>query len=263
MLADSLFPLYLQLHSLRREVAVDAEGTVRQVRALGFAGVEIISDYGWTVSRWRRVLAECNLRVVAAHTNLETLESGLGSLDFYRALDTWQLVVTALPRARQSAERYREGARRLDAAARRLALEGFSLAYHHHDFEFQWSDSVDGRTGLDLLLEETDPALVGFEFDTFWLARAGQDPVEFIRRHAARTRLIHAKDLRRTSQKDVPAGQGEVDFRTLLPLCAEHGWSVVLEYEGEDAIVSVREGARHLHALLEECRKNFCLPEGK
>lgn len=244
-----LFSLHLQLHSLRRETVADAEGTVRQVRGLGFDGVEIVHTYGWTAERWQIVLAESGLRVVAAHVSLEALEGDLACLDFYRALGIRQLVVTAIPRATQSAERYHDGARRLNVIARRLATEGFSLTYHNHEFEFRWSEVPGGRNGLEILLDETDPALVGFEFDTFWLAHAGQDPVEFIRRHAARTRLIHAKDFRRVDRKDVPAGQGDVDFRTLLSLCEDHGWPVVLEYEGEDASASVREGARHLRAL--------------
>lgn len=243
-------PLFLQLHSLRREAAVDAEGTLRQVAALGFDGVETVGDYGWTAGHWRALLEETGLSVVGAHSSLEALEGDLKArLTFYRALGTRQLVVTALPRAPQTAERYHDGAHRLNAAASRLGDEGFGLAYHHHDFEFQWSEESGGRNGLDILLAETDPALVGFEFDTFWLEHAGCDAVDFVRRNAARTRLIHAKDRRHSDRRDVPAGQGNVGFGALLPLCAAHGWPVVLEYEGEDAVNGVRQGSHFLRSL--------------
>lgn len=246
----SQLPLYLQLHSLRREAAADPERTLRQVPALGFDGVETVDDYGWSPDRWRALLDETGLRVAAAHVSLEALEDDLaGRLAFCRALGTRQLVVTAVPRAPQSAERYHDGARRLNTAGQHLTNEGCSLAYHNHEFEFRWTEAPGGRNGLEILLGETDPALVGFEFDTHWLEHAGQDAVKFIRRHADRTRLIHAKDLRRADRRDVPAGQGDVDFRTLLPLCATHGWPVVLEYEGEDAVEGVRQGAAYLRGL--------------
>ena len=243
--------LYLQLYSLRHETAVDAEGTLRRVPGLGFDGVELVGTYGWPADRWRVLLAETRLSVIAAHVGLEVLEKDLGSqLEFYRALGTRCLVVTALPRAPQTPARYHDGARRLNAVGRHLADAGFSLAYHNHSYEFESLGRAAPACGLDLLLAETDPALVRFEFDTFWLESAGHDAVAFIRRHANRIALIHAKDLRKRDREDVPAGQGDVDFRTLVPLCSANDWPVILEYERGNAIEAVRQGGLYLRSLL-------------
>ena len=249
----SSLPLYLQLHSWCRETAVDAAETLRRVRSLGFDGVEIVGDYGWSGEQWRALLAETGLSIVAAHTSLEALEGDLTErLNFYRALEVSRLVVTALPRGPQTAERYHRGAQRLNTAGRRLAAEGFSLAYHHHDFEFQWTEGPEKPCGLEVLLAETDPAFVGFEFDTFWLETAGHKAVDFIGQYAARTRLIHAKDWRVGGGKDVVVGAGSVNFAALLPLCAAQSWPVVLEYEGTDAVEAVRLGAYHLRSLVSD-----------
>ena len=243
--------LSLQLHSLRREMAADPAGTLRLVPSLGFDGVEMISDYGWSTAQWSALLAETGLSVVAAHGSLEDLEGDpLARLAFYRALRVQRLVVTALPRAPQTAERYHEGASRLNAVGGLLAAEGFSLAYHNHDFEFQWREDAGGPCGLDILLRETDPAVVGFEFDTFWLQNAGHDAPDFIQQHASRVRLIHAKDRRGQDGREVPAGEGGVDFRRLLPMGAAQGWPVVLEYEGADAVNGARLGATYLRSLM-------------
>ncbi len=244
--------LYLQLHSLRHEAAADAEGTLLRVPGLGFDGVELVGTYGWPVDEWRARLAETGLSVIAAHVGLETLETDLGAtVAFYRALGARRLVVTALPRAPQSLARYHDGARRLNAAGRRLAAEGFRLVYHHHSYEFDLLSETDAAVcGMDLLLAETDPAIVHFEFDTFWLEFVGHDAVAFVRQHAARVAQIHAKDLRKRDREDVPAGQGDVDFPALVPLCSAHDWPVVLEYEGGHAIEAVRQGALYLRGLL-------------
>ena len=242
--------LSLQLHSLRQEAADDAAGMLRLVPSLGFDGVEIVQDYGWSVEKWRALLAETGLRVLAAHVSLEALEEDrTGRLAFCRALEVERLVVTALPRAPQTAERYYHGARRLNAVGRLLTAEGFSLAFHNHDYEFQWVESPGGACGLDVLLAETDPTVVRFEFDTFWLENAGRNAVDFIRQHAARTQLIHAKDWLEGGSKDVAVGEGRIDFGALLPMCAAHGWPVVLEYEGVDAVEGVQKGAKYLRAL--------------
>ena len=244
-------PLFLQLYSLRRETSADAEGTLRLVRSLGYDGVELAGDYGWSADRWRELLDETRLAAVAAHAGLESLETALATrLDFCRALGISRLMVPALNKEFHTVAGYRDAARRLNAVGRTLQQEGFSLGYHNHAFEFDALEPAGSPCGMDILLAETDAALVGFEFDTFWLEWAGRDAVEFIRRHESRVCLIHAKDLRKHDRQDVPAGQGDVDFHTLLPLCNANEWPVVLEYENDDAIEGVRQGAAFLRPLL-------------
>ena len=243
--------LFLQLYSLRHEIALDAEGTLRRVAGLGFDGVELAGDYGWTASRWRQVLDEAALMAISAHTGLEALEGDLPArVAFGRAVGLNTLVVPALSKALQTTAGYHETARRLNALGRRLADEGFTLAYHNHAFEFARLEPTGPLCGMDLLLSETDPALVHFEFDTFWLEYAGRHAVDFIRRHSARIVSIHAKDFRKRDREDVPAGAGDVDFPALLPLCRANSWPVILEYESAHALEAVRRGAAYLRPLL-------------
>ena len=243
--------LFLQLYSLRHEIALDAAGTLRRVAGLGFDGVELAGDYGWPASRWQQVLDEAQLTAVSAHTGLEALESDPSArMAFGRALGFNTLIVPALCKALQNPAGYHEAARRLNALARKLADEGFTLGYHNHAFEFDRLETTSPLCGMDILLSETDPDLVHFEFDTFWLEYAGRDAVAFIRRHAARVFFIHAKDLRKRDREDVPAGAGDVDFPALLPLCCANSWQVILEYENDHALEAVRRGAAYLRPLL-------------
>jgi sugar phosphate isomerase/epimerase len=43
-------------------------------------------------------------------------------------------------------------------------------------------------------MENTDPALVGIELDTYWALRGGNDPAALLRQYGERVRLIHQKD---------------------------------------------------------------------
>lgn len=49
-------------------------------------------------------------------------------------------------------------------------------------------------TGHDVLIENTDPALVQWEMDCYWVAPAGFDPVEMLRRFGKRMQSLHLKD---------------------------------------------------------------------
>jgi hypothetical protein len=57
-------------------------------------------------------------------------------------------------------------ARKLNLIGRQVTTAGLGFAYHNHDFEFK---DHNGRTGYDIILNETDPALVKLQMDLYWL----------------------------------------------------------------------------------------------
>ena len=241
--------LSVQLYSLRRETAADPEAALREVPGLGFDGVELAGDYGWSAEKWRALLDETGLAVIGAHVGLAALETDLPALvQFHQTIGNTRLIVPGLAEELRSTIGYREAARRLTMASRKLRDDGFSVLYHNHAFEF---DALpEGSRGMDILMAETDAADVQFEFDTYWLERGGENARGFLEKHAARVGMIHAKELRTSDGADVPAGQGDVDFRAIIPRAKSHGWPVVVEFEGENAAASVQESAAYLRALL-------------
>ena len=90
-------------------------------------------------------------------------------------------------------EGYYKAAEDLNRYGKILKENGLKLYYHNHHFEFE---KYHGKTGFELLVENTDPELVGFEIDVHWIQRAGQDPVKWIKRLAGREDMVHLKDYR-------------------------------------------------------------------
>lgn len=239
--------LALQLHSLRHEAAIDPEGIVRRVPGLGFDSVEIAGTYGWSADHWKRILAETNLRVVGAHVRFEALESEWDvQTEFLHGIDCPRLVVPSLPKDLQTVGGFSEAAKRLSALGRRAKSEGLSLFYHNHAYES--SPLAAGLCGMDILLAETDPALLGLEVDTYWVERGGINSRDFIQQHAARIGMLHAKEFCRDG-RDVPAGQGDIDWKVIIPLARSRGWPVIAEYEADNALVAVEASARYLRGL--------------
>ena len=237
----------LQLHSLRHEVVTDPERIVRLVPSLGFDSVETAGTYGWPADRWRKILTETKLQIVGAHIGLESLETEWDAqTKFQCAIGNNRLVVSSLPKNLQMAEGFSEAATRLNALGGRAKSDGFALFYHNHAYEF--SPLSGGRCGMDILLAETDPQLLSLEVDTYWVERGGRDSREFIQQHAARIGMIHAKEFRRDG-RDVPAGQGDVDWKTIVPLARSRAWPIIVEYEADNALPSVAASARFLRGL--------------
>lgn len=81
---------------------------------------------------------------------------------------------------------------RLNEAGQVLQSNGISLLYHNHNCELRTTQS--GKKAYDILIAETVPGLVDFEFDSYWFAEAGADPVYWMERLGSRVRLWHIND---------------------------------------------------------------------
>ena len=67
-------PIALQLYSVRDDCARDFFGTIRQVAAMGYDGVEFAGYHGATSEDIRKVLDETGLKVAGSHAGFDTLQ---------------------------------------------------------------------------------------------------------------------------------------------------------------------------------------------
>ena len=100
-------------------------------------------------------------------------------------------------------------AREFDRYAERVADRGMRFYYHNHNYEF----ARDGGTRLfDILLDRTDPDLVFFELDLYWMVTAGVDPLDYLGRFdQSRFPLFHVKD-RDAAGNFADLGEGNINF---------------------------------------------------
>lgn len=225
-------PIAIQLYTVRAPASQDFPGTLRQLAAGGAKAVEFAGYGGMEIPALHALLRELGLRVSGAHIPVVQWENNLPqSLRDLKALGGEYAVVPWVPEERRNSL---EAARTLAAslnvwgAAARNASLGF--AYHHHAFEFDPLPDGDGATLFDILVQETDPGLVGLEIDVYWAARGGMDPAHLLRELTGRVPLMHLKDLGPAPErKDVPAGTGELDWADIHAAGREAGvrWEIV------------------------------------
>ncbi len=244
-------PVALQMYTLRELARTDFPGTLRAVAQIGYAGVELAGYGGLSGPQLRRLLDEVGLAVAGDHVSLDRLETALPEvIELERALGNRFVVVPSIPEARRrDAAGYLSVAESLNHIGSQLQGEGLQLCYHNHAFEFE---RFDGRTGLELLLESTDPALVKWEPDVYWIVRGGEDPAALIRRYRGRCPLIHLKDMTNDEARTfAEVGEGSIDFRPIF-LAAEEGgvaWYIVEQDRcARPPLESVRLSFEHLRA---------------
>jgi sugar phosphate isomerase/epimerase len=106
---------------------------------------------------------------------------------------------------------------------------GIKLFVHNHTGEFE-KLADDDRTSYDVLLAETDPALVTMQLDIGWAYIAGVDPIALFQKNPGRYELWHIKDVfglktvdpklspnqRVNSMAFAPVGAGQIDYKKVF-----------------------------------------------
>ena len=143
---------------------------------------------------WQSLMNESGLQVVGLHLDLGTLERDVqAAAGEAKAFGTNYIVITGMYRFDYGSEAaVRELAQRLNKVGKALKEQGIELLYHNHNCELRKVNTK--QTAYDILLEETDPSYVNFEFDSYWFAEGGADPLYWMRKLGSRMKLWHIND---------------------------------------------------------------------
>ena len=249
------FPLSsvgLQLYTVRNLASKDLDGTMQAVAAAGYPLVETHTLYGKTAAELRAVLDKHGLRTVSGHYGLAEFEGSPDTV-FATAKTLGQEFVNLnwLDPAHRSADFYKGFPALLNKFGAQAKAAGLRFAHHNHDFEF---DTLGGTTPvIETVIANTDPALVSFEVDLYWVYKAGVDPLAFVERHPGRITQIHIKDSTAAPAKAMAdVGKGVIDFARLLDAARRTGvrYAFVERDDTTDPVATIRSSRAHLTTLL-------------
>jgi sugar phosphate isomerase/epimerase len=145
---------------------------------------------------------------------------------------------------------------------------GMKLLVHNHTVEFEkLTDSP--RTAFDVIVEETDPALVTMQLDLGWAYIAGVDPIALFKTYPGRFELWHIKDVfglktvnpslgpnaRVSSMALCPVGTGHIDFKPVFAQASIAGLKhFVIEQDNAaawgDSLAAARLSFQNLSEML-------------
>lgn len=191
-----------------------ARETLSAIKAAGYDGIELcgfmIHPIGFLVRMltkaagmpvgrggnldWHKLVQEAGLQVVSLHTDLGSLERDAKEVAREaKSFGTKHVVITGMYRFDYGDEAaVRDLAARLNKAGEALKQEGVELLYHNHNCELRRVNPQ--QRAYDLLLEQTDPRFVNFEFDSYWFAEGGADALAWMQRLGPRMKLWHIND---------------------------------------------------------------------
>jgi sugar phosphate isomerase/epimerase len=261
------YKLGLQLYTVRAPMRKDVDGTLKRIAAIGYEEVETygfdpegIRYYGLDAGEFAGRLNDLNLATPSGHydlnryvnTSVDQLKTYMdrciqGARSLGQSYITWPLID---PDSR-TIDKFKIVAQRLNIAGEQARSAKLQLAYHNHDFEF-----VDqhGTRGYDIILQETDPALVKLQMDLYWVARASQTPHDLFRRAPGRFVMWHVKDVHPVSRDYTEVGNGTIDFTKIWPDAALAGLEHFFVEQGgnftHDPIRSITDSAEYVKRVL-------------
>ena len=260
--AAQLKTLGVQLYTVRSVLPKKPQDTLNAIRAIGYQEAE--ATYAGLDDLWP-ALEQSGLKPVSIHLDSKSVTQGKAD-DLSRIFDQLKkrgfgyAVFPYLPEPeRGGAEVIKAIAEKLNGAGEKCRAAGMTFCYHNHAFEFA---TENGATLFQVMLDHTDPKLVAFELDAFWVSVAGLDPAEFIQKLSGRVPLIHLKDKAAGTpvmyKESVPpatfkeVGSGVMDFPKLLRAAAAAGvahYFVEQDLTPGDPVESLRKSVGYLSKL--------------
>jgi sugar phosphate isomerase/epimerase len=251
-------PYGLQLYSLRNEFKSDVSGTLSKVKQLGIKEVEISGYYGKTAKEFKALLDAEGLRCESIVFGYEQFEGDIENIVAEAKLFGAHYVgIGWIPHTRPFNKTHIDKAiKDFNRFGARLKEAGLRFFYHPHGYEFE---SVDGNL-MDVMLEQTDPALVTYQIDIFWVLHGGADPLAYVKKYPGRFELMHLKELRRdtpgnntgkaANETSVALGNGGTNWPVMLRQAQKLGVKkYYIEDEAKNAIEQIPSTISYLNTL--------------
>ena len=232
------------------------EATVRKLHGMGFSRFELarLRFSAEEMAVLKRLKEELGFVYTACQIKLSVIQKRMDWLiEFSKTLDIGNIEVSVIPLKAflGGGKGLRKLAGTLNTLGKRMKETGVALLYHHHNFELI---RLGEQLGLDILLTETDCRCVNFVADTYWLARSGIHPGNFIEKYESRISGIHLRDCQyrfrrmRFAFSDSAVGEGTIDFRFLTMI---HDKFLSVEQATDQPFEMLRKSRGWLEQLLE------------
>lgn len=234
----------------------DLPGVLADIQKAGYAGLEFgMRDA--TPEETRELFSQYGLECTGYHSGyggIDTLEKAQTTAKHLLGVGAKYLMCSGT--AGRDKDGYLASCEVFNQVGKALADMGVHFCYHNHNWEF--FDLGGGETGMDVLLANTDPAVVKLCPDLFWLACGGADPAAFLRLHAERAVYIHYKDGTFDAATQQPLsflelGRGQVDLVSATEAVKELNpeWVVTEQDKTEgDPAESIRVSAEYARNVL-------------
>jgi len=209
----------LQVSTIRAELAKDWQAVLKQVAEIGYNTLELGGTYGdLSIPEFKDFLSGIGLVPLAGGAAMSGLQQSLSEvIDSSLAMGK-KYVICYWPwtdsAENKTLDDWKMVAEKLNQIGEQVIKAGLEFTYHNHDIEFKITED---QIPYNLLLDQTDPELVGMEIDLYWNEKGNQKPIPYFEQYPGRFPLWHVKDMENTPERSFACvGEGIIDFPAIF-----------------------------------------------
>ncbi|MBZ5590843.1 MAG: TIM barrel protein [Acidobacteriia bacterium] len=214
-----------QTYPVRKMIAQDFPGTIKQLAAAGFQTIELCSPVGYADGGFgglakykgaelRRMLNDLGVKCESSHFDINELRENLaGRIEWAKELGLTQMLVPSLDGPRNpTMDDVKRAADEYNKIGEQTHKAGIQQGLHNENFEVT---TVNGKRTYDILLELFDPKLVKFQFQVSEIRR-GYDAAEYFTKYPGHFISMHVQGWSAETKKIAAVGQDSLDWKKIF-----------------------------------------------
>lgn len=248
-------PLGFQVWTIKDQLIKDFAGTLKMMAGLGYQTVEMCSPPGYESSGFgplmsmkgkemKKIVEDCGLTLESTHYGFGELRDKLSErIDFALESGQKQMICSSfwLPKDAKMSD-WQKACDELNEIGAKTKKAGIQTGFHNHHMEFEKIDNV---LIYDELMKRFDPDLVKMQFQVAVIS-IGVKAATYFNKFPGRFISAHLADWSKSDNKNVPVGQGEVDWKELFAAAEKCG---VKNYFVEMDPETFKESASYIKKL--------------
>lgn len=248
-------PIGCQTYPVRKMIAQDFMGTLKQLSNAGFQAIELCSPVGYAdsgfaglakykASELKKILSDANLQCVSSHFDIGELRKDLPArIEWANELGLTQILVPSLDGPKTpTMDDVKRVADEYNKIAEQSAKAGLQQGLHNEEFELT---TIDGKRTYDILFGLLDPKLVKFQFQVSTISR-GYVAAEYFLKYPDRFVSMHCQGWSDKTRKIVAIGQGTLDWKKIFTAAKTGG---IKNYFVEMDLEKMRASVPYLRTL--------------
>lgn len=218
-------PIGCQTWPVRKMIAADFPGTIKQLSQAGFEAVELCSPVGYADSDFgslakykgselKKILNDNGVECHSSHFSMEELRTQQPErIAWAKDVGLTQMLVASLGGPRHpTMDDVKRAADEYNKIGENAYNAGIQQGLHNEEFELTM---VDGQRTYDLLFKLLDPKFVKFQFQVSTISQ-GYDAAEYFDKYPGRFISMHCQGWNAKTRKIVPVGQGTLDWKKIF-----------------------------------------------
>ena len=247
----------IQLWTVQGDMGKDAKGTLKALASYGYKQIEGFEGgkgmfWGMTVEDMKKYLDDLGVKMISSHCNINNkFEEKAGDA----AKMGMKYLICPYLGPQKTIDDFKKAAENFNAKGEICKKNGLRFAYHNHGYSFQ---ALEGQMPQDVMMQNTDPALVDFEMDMYWVVTGGANIDDYLNKYKGRFKLCHVKDRQKgvdakVQDASVIIGTGSIDYPTILPKAKKAGVEYFIveqeKFEGTTPMASAEADAKYMATL--------------